>query len=124
MLTNKAGISLIRKAVRICVGVQELRKAVFGTTFHLRVQRRLRPEKYRLQRQCGLKIRQQAGMSKLMSDVRSYVGGYRQRAYVSAAILEEKTGKGEKHPLHPGMCQRINSLAGYAGDGQRDNWDC
>jgi len=36
-------------------------------------------------------------MSSLMSDVRSYVGGYRQRVYVNAEILKENAGKSEKH---------------------------
>jgi len=62
-------------------------------------------------------------MCKEMSDVQSYVRGYRERVYVNAWILKEKAGKSGKCPQHPGMCQIMNSLAGYVGYGGRDNWD-
>ena len=69
------------------------------------------------------KTRLQAGMCKGISDVRGYVGSYRQRVYVNAGILEERAVNDGKHPQHPGMCQRMKSLAAYVGDSGRDNWD-
>lgn len=56
-------------------------------------------------------------MSKRMSDVRSYVGGYRRRVYVKAGILKEKAGKDEKHTQHPGMCKGMKGMAGYVAGG-------
>jgi hypothetical protein len=69
------------------------------------------------------KIRLQAGMSKGMSHVRSYVplqatgaSGYRQ-------IPNEKARKTEKHQWYPGMSKGMNRLAGYMACRDRDNWD-
>jgi hypothetical protein len=69
------------------------------------------------------KITWQAGMSRGMSAVRSYVRlpvtetpGYSQ-------ISNDKAGKSEKHPWQAGMYKGMSGLEGYVACRERDNWD-
>jgi hypothetical protein len=71
----------------------------------------------------GTKIAWQAGMSKGMSDVRSYVA---LRAEYSAECdrrPNKEVGKSEKHAWYPGMYKGMKSLAGYVARGGRENRD-
>ena len=69
------------------------------------------------------KIAWQAGMSKRMSEVRSYVPLPVTQASGYTRIPDEKARKTGKHWWYPGMCKGMNSLAGYVACRDRDNWD-
>jgi hypothetical protein len=69
------------------------------------------------------KIAWQAGMSKRMSHVRSYVLLPVTEASGYTEIPDENLRKTEKYSWHPGMYKGMNSLAGYVACRDRDNWD-
>jgi hypothetical protein len=58
------------------------------------------------------KIKWQAGMSKLMSDVRGYVGSYRQRVYVNAADSGREGREGWETPAAPRNVPKNEELGG------------
>jgi hypothetical protein len=58
----------------------------------------------------------QAGMSKRISYLRSYVP-------LNATAATLQAGKSEKYPQQAGMYKGMNSLAGYVARRDRDNWD-
>ena len=67
------------------------------------------------------KIRRQAGMSKLMSDVRGYVGGCRRRVYVNASRFRQAI-RGERSRNVIDTQGRLD-LCRSQGTKQRDNWN-
>ncbi len=69
------------------------------------------------------KIKWQAGMSRLISDVRSYV---RLHATEVSAVENSRTTKpqkSEEHPLQAGMCKGMSGLAGYVNHRRIENRD-
>jgi hypothetical protein len=69
------------------------------------------------------KNRLQAGMSKLIRHVRSYVPLHVTEASVYTCKPQRQRGKSEKRQWYPGMCKGMKSLAGYVACRDRDNWD-
>ena len=67
------------------------------------------------------KILWQAGMSSLISDVRSYVPLQVTELGESHQLPNEKSGQSEKHTWQAGMYKQMNSLAGYVDRGGREN---
>jgi hypothetical protein len=65
------------------------------------------------------KIKWQTGMSKLMSDVRGYVGSYRQRVYVNAGDSGREGQEGWETPAAPRNVPKNEELAGICG-GRRE----
>jgi hypothetical protein len=65
----------------------------------------------------------QAGMSKLMNGLRSYVPLRVTKRPEYLWSSNEGAGKSEKHPWYPGMYKGMKSLPGYVGCRDRDNWD-
>jgi hypothetical protein len=67
------------------------------------------------------KIEWQAGMSRIISDVRGYVRPRVMELHESRGFPKEKAGKSEKHALQAGMYKGMNSLAGYVDRDGREN---
>lgn len=114
--TNKAGMLLIRKDIHIYIGARTQGERgleplsplpvdvvdVTVTTGNVTVTSPVE----------GI-FQWQAGMSKLMSDVRSYVPLQGSNCNERRRFGNEETKKSGKHPWHPGMYKGMSSLAGY-----------